>query len=574
MTDTSLSRRSFLTGLGAAGALFAAGTMTACAPRVKGETDINLSQEGSDTAVSGWRTKPEMPTEISQTLDADLVVIGAGNGGLVAATTAAQNGAKVIVLEKAGAIAAAREAIGALNSSLAPDHLEDVPTLLNHANMTQSGDANMVLYRTWAEKSGEMIEWMEATLGPKGMLFPFEWHCPDDPHAYYPAMCYNPCLDEYNPDGPNYTSYLHLEVMADVFTNDLGGEILFQTPAKMLVQEDDGRVTGVIAEGADGTIQINAAKGVIICTGGYGANTEMLNDLCPGNSKWCGLTSATTEEGDGIRMALWAGAELEAGGAAMIWNRTILPDGFEFNDERMGGDIFLPGSQPFLHVNINGERFMNEDQCYPMSYAGGAAQPGHYSWIVWDGNYWEDIQQFDTCGCSRLAPAPSGTAFNADVYDCEAMSKEHLDSFWLQPQLESGALKKADSLEELAGMMDFDDAQKATFLATVERYNQMAAAGEDTDFGKAAYRLTDVTDAPFYAARIAGTLLVTIHGVNTDANSQPLRNDGTPIEGLYVCGNDQGGFYPHNYPSNFTGINAGRTATFARIAAKHALGVE
>ena len=63
-------------------------------------------------------------------------------------------------------------------------------------------------------------------------------------------------------------------------------------------------------------------------------------------------------------------------------------------------------------------------------------------------------------------------------------------------------------------------------------------------------------------------------GVITDVNSQPLKNDGTPIEGLYVCGNDQGGFYPHNYPSNFTGINAGRTATFARIAAKHALGVE
>ena len=102
----------------------------------------------------------------------------------------------------------------------------------------------------------------------------------------------------------------------------------------------------------------------------------------------------------------------------------------------------------------------------------------------------------------------------------------------------------------------------------------MVAAGEDTDFGKPAYRLSDVETAPFFAARIGGELLVTIHGVITDVNSQPLKNDGTPIEGLYVCGNDQGGFYPHNYPSNFTGINAGRVATFARIAAKHALGVE
>ncbi len=135
-------------------------------------------------------------------------------------------------------------------------------------------------------------------------------------------------------------------------------------------------------------------------------------------------------------------------------------------------------------------------------------------------------------------------------------------------------MKKCDTLEELADAMHFDAQQKATFLAEVERYNGLVAAGEDTDFGKPAYRLSDVTEPPFYAARIGGVLLVTIHGVITDTNSQPLRKDGSVIEGLYVCGNDQGGFYPHNYPSNFTGMNAGRTATFARIAAKHALGIE
>ena len=119
--------------------------------------------------------------------------------------------------------------------------------------------------------------------------------------------------------------------------------------------------------------------------------------------------------------------------------------------------------------------------------------------------------------------------------------------------------------------MKFDADQTATFKATIERYNELVAAGEDVDFGKPAYRLSAVDEPPFYAARIAGELLVTIHGVITNADSQPLRKDGSVIEGLYVCGNDQGGFYPHNYPSNFTGINAGRTATFARIAAKHAL---
>ena len=434
--------------------------------------------------------------------------------------------------------------------------------LEGHEKITvNAGDINAPLYKTWAEKSGEMIEWMKETLEPKGMLFPFEWHAPDDPHAYYPAMCYNPCLDEYNPDGPNYGAYMHLEVMSDVFTNDLGGEIRFNTPAQQLIQDESGRVTGVVAEGENGFIQINASKGVIVCTGGYGANTEMLDELAPGNSTWCGLTSATGETGDGIRMALWAGAELEAGGGCMVWNRAILPDGFEFDGSRTGGDIFLPGSQPFLHVNIRGERFMNEDQCYPMSFAAGANQPGHYSWIVWDGNYWDDIKQFDTCGCSRLYPAPSGTAFNADVYDCEAMSKEHLDSFWLQPRLENGSLKKADTLEGLAEAMGFDAETTETFLATIEHYNELCAKGEDEDFGKESSRMLPLENPPYYGCRQGASLLCTLDGLRINTNMQVLDKAGAPIEGLYAAGDCSGGFFAHNYPEYIVGVAVGRTLT-------------
>ena len=187
----------------------------------------------------------------------------------------------------------------------------------------------------------------------------------------------------------------------------------------MLVQDESGKVCGVIAESKDkGVIQINAKNGVIVCTGGYGANDEMLQDLCPATP----LVRAARQRHRGGRRhphGAVGGSRAGSGRRCMIWNRGIMFDDTEFDGSYQGGDIFLPGSQPFLHVNANGERFMNEDQCYPMSYAGGANQPGHFSWIVWDGSYWEDIERFDTCGCSRLFPAPSGTAFNADVYDCE-----------------------------------------------------------------------------------------------------------------------------------------------------------
>ena len=101
--------------------------------------------------------------------------------------------------------------------------------------MTQAGDANMLMYKTWAEQSGEMIEWMKETLEPKGMLFPFEWHCPSPtiaPAAYYPAMCYNPCLGEYNPDGPNYGAYMHLEMMREVLSRSSAARSCSLTPAQ------------------------------------------------------------------------------------------------------------------------------------------------------------------------------------------------------------------------------------------------------------------------------------------------------------------------------------------------------
>ena len=141
----------------------------------------------------------------------------------------------------------------------------------------------------------------------------------------------------------------------------------------------------------------------------------------------------------------------------------------------------------------------------------------------------------------------------------------------LEGALKAGITTEFSSIEEAAEHYGMPvDAVKEE----IARYNTFVANKLDEDFKKPIPDDAQTIDEPpFYAARIAGELLVTIHGVITNADSQPLRKDGSVIEGLYVCGNDQGGFYPHNYPSNFTGINAGRTATFARIAAKHALDV-
>ncbi len=565
MSNTNLSRRDLFkfSGIAAAG-LAGAAALSGCA------SPKSASEKTADKTTSNWRNKPEAITNISETVECDLIVVGAGNGGLVGAMTAQEAGFDVIVLEKSGAIAQAREAIGTIGSRHSQGHEPDIPTLMNHAKTTQSGDVNMALYRTWAEKSGEFMDWLEDIETPAGMTFPFEYHSPADPHAYYPAICTNPVMGEFNPQGPNMGAYAHLEVLRDLFLA-AGGRIDFTTPARQLVQDANGKVTGVIAQSKEKYLQYNAKHGVILCTGGYGANKDMVQELCPASLNYCTSTAATTEEGDGIRMALWAGGVLEKGAGAMVWNRSVVDDSEEIGPEK-AQPLFLPASQPFLRVNVHGERFMNEDSTYPEIYAQDTRQPRGFSWQVFDGTYWEDIQRFDTGGCSRLTPAPDGSAFNADVYNCEALSEEHLDSAWMQPMLDAGILKKCNTIDELAETMFPEKEDRTTFLATIERYNSLQATG-DIDYGKAAFRYSTVEEAPFYAIRTAGNSLVTINGIITDTKSRALREDGSVIEGLYVCGNDQDGFYPHNYPSEFTGINARRSATFARIAAKDACSI-
>ena len=104
--------------------------------------------------------------------------------------------------------------------------------------------------------------------------------------------------------------------------------------------------------------------------------------------------------------------------------------------------------------------------------------------------------------------------------------------------------------------------------ATVERYNELYDLGVDKDFGKEPFRMQRVDTPPFYGVRQTGRLLCTMDGIKINTDCQALRNDGTPIEGLYVVGNDSGSYYACSYINQSTGNAAGRTVTFARNTAR------
>ena len=130
---------------------------------------------------------------------------------------------------------------------------------------------------------------------------------------------------------------------------------------------------------------------------------------------------------------------------------------------------------------------------------------------------------------------------------------------------------QADSLDELADKLGFEGQFKENFLKSVERYNELCDGGVDLDFGKQKKDMTPIKQGPFYGIAIGEWLLATMNGVRVNTNLQAIKPDGEAIEGLYVVGNDMGGFFANSYPQMFGGTAQGKTVCFARLAALHAV---
>ncbi|MBQ6326513.1 MAG: FAD-binding protein, partial [Clostridia bacterium] len=342
--------------------------------------------------------------------------------------------------------------------------------------------------------------------------------------------------------------------------NSGNGSLMRRTTATDLIVED-GRVTGVKAVMYDGTeVTAHATKGVILATGGYATNTDMMLALQPMTMKMkANVPIGSTADGSGIKAILWAGGEMDPCHASMMFNRcSVLPTdtaGYKTN-----GKWYWFGEQPFLKVNLNGKRFCNESGPYEFMLHSMYMQPHHTYCDIFDANNKQYCEQFDEVGCCRLFPFDNGALSNMP-YDYVWSSMTEGEN----SHLEMGYLQKADTLEELAEKLNIPvDA----FVETVNRYNELCAKGVDEDYGKSAHRMTPVDTAPFYGIRTCAWHLTTLDGCRINTDMQVIREDGTPIEGLWATGDVTGGFFANNYPNLFTGLACGRTMTFGRRAAK------
>ena len=238
--------------------------------------------------------------------------------------------------------------------------------------------------------------------------------------------------------GEEYYDQLTMDKVLDYATAK-GLEVRYETTMVKLVKTGE-RVTGIIAKRADGAyVRINASKGVILCTGGYSANLQMMETLQPWSLEQCCINySKSSAKGDGIKACLWAGATMDDTHSAMIFERgAIKPDQAGKTDD---GQLFWMGSQPFLKVNLNGKRFMNEYMPYDYVLHTASTQPHHTYVTVWDSNYPAYCEKFDTHGCSRLFLHENG-AYPVFPMEMVMGMNEEL--------IAGGYIVKADTIEEL-----------------------------------------------------------------------------------------------------------------------------
>ena len=550
-----------------------------CFAQAKGEATISSVQLPTGDETDWLGKEPDIDeAAITETIDTDIVIVGAGNGGMFAAAYAAANGLNFRVIEQNSAVQDTRHWYGAIDSAAAKEAgvpATDKAKLLSEISRYASGKCDQRVVKTWINESAAMHDFMRGILEDQ-----FGWTCEftSGAEAAWPAenaehnTDYLYPVQEHNYRQSESESGLQRNEALQQYIEELGYSIDFKTSLAKLEKDADGRVTGIIAQSTedDHFIRYNANDGVLLACGGFPGNPYMMEQLDPlGTSVTTACSYSPSDKGYGIRAAMWAGANLDKEAAPMLFDRGIVAPGVDGgyvdSDTAFGGKAFPgtirqynPGTQPFLKVNRNGERFANESSPYNDIVYAAAHQPGRVYAQICDANILEDAKRFHTIGCSAQ------TRNGGEKYIQGKMDEA----------IEAGALFKCDTLDELADKMGFTGAAKDTFLATVERYNELYDKQNDEDFGKPAYRLSAIRTAPFYGCWLGASLLTTEQGIAINEKGQALDNDNKPMPGLYITGDMSGSFFANNYPCLMAGVAMGRTLTFAMKAIKQMAGLE
>ena len=557
------------------------------------EQAMGVHTAGGDAAASSdedWLgTEPEIDeSKVTKTVDVDVAVVGCGIAGVAACRSVAEDGGLVAAFEKADGPQCRSGEYAVINGKVQAKWgrdtwtREQIDDIIDSHMVESTYRCKRSIMSKWAHNIGDAFDWWVEANPDLYYAETTRSAIPDESAdnfiipIFYPLPEYYDWKQERFPCYPTSVEFKpdqHVTVEANMQKAiDTGNvQTFYGCFVEKLIMED-GRCVGLYArDAATGEyIKCNASKGVILSTGDYSQNTKMLKHFCPEvieNNIQCLFTNVDVEgnftnQGDGIQLGMWAGAQVQQSHAPMI--------------HHMGGGADLSGvgvmgNAGFLNLDLNGKRFMNEDLPGQQLENQIELQKNRESWQIFDSNWPEQLPYM---------PAAHGGACYYEDYASEdegpknnTTYRNYKSPYQLEAAVADGRALKADTLEELVAKIYPDDtAAQQTALDSIQRYNELAKAGYDEDFHKPASRMWAVENGPFYADKFTtALLLVCIGGLESDEDCHTFDADRNVIPGLYVAGNIQGNRFATEYPIGLKGVSHSMAMYYGYVAGKNAL---
>ncbi len=582
--SATVTRRNFVKTAGVAGvaALGAAGAAGA-ALADEGTEDAAETEAAAGPDYSSWLgEEPQISDDdVEEEVTADVIVVGMADSGIPAIRAAVEEGASVLAFERCDAHTATGGDVAVLGGEIQEKYgrgdgfLNPIEIAQEHQKEC-SYHTKLPIFNRWASEMKDVLSWFVDASGSYVTDETFS-DVPEENQDNYLYPYFVPMLESYDytkeslPCYPTSLGFSNLSAALDgnldKAIEEAGDklDIRYGHKAEKLIMED-GRCTGVYVRNlATGKyVKATANNGVILATGDYSSNRDMLAYFAPETVEndiqtiwmWHDSEGNATNDGSGLKMGAWAGAQIQQWHAPMIHHMGggAGPDGHG-----------VMGNNGWLWLNTNGERFMNEDLPGQQLENQVELQPGHKAYQIFDSAWPEELQYF---------PAAHGVAciYSDEAYPSWMNSNQLINVRTpadLQSAIDEGRCLTADTLEDLLGQIDDMDTEAA--LASIERYNELCAAGEDTDFGKSSQRLFAIENPPYYAVECGQALmLVCIGGLESDENCHTFDADRNVIPGLYVCGNMQGNRFAVEYPISLKGLSVSMALFYGYVAGKNA----
>ena len=502
-------------------------------------------------------------TSGKKTVDVDVAVVGAGGAGVAAALAARQHGASVALIEKTISPLGASTFAGGMFAGDSQQQKEKNAVvskkwLYDEYMDASQGYMNSILVRRIIDESGKTVDWLNENGAIMKLVDAGTGGSYD--HIGMPAT-----LHGYQEGGTKAVTKL-----IEKFKS-LGGQMYFGFAGQRLLQDENGNVTGVVAQGDDQVLHVNAKK-VIIATGGFGGNPKMRKEYL-GDVSTQGQVLQNT--GDGLNMAWDAGTAHHINGSTHYFWQT-------FSDEDIGemakivGPNWMPinalADFPNLRVNNRGQRYASETHALDFAVHGAelSEQPQQTEFVVLDQAMLDKIKEGGTVAIEDHYGKWKDhrefyMEFNFPTDTDEAIKREHekVDFTTLLDKLSStNVVFIGKTIKELAQRMGVNE---ENLQNAVDQYNNAKKKGEDDLFFSDTKRMIPVEQGPFYAVKFIARNLGTLGGATIDEKMHALAPDGEPVPNLYVAGADASGMYGKAYV-DFEGGTLGFAYISGRLA--------